>query len=387
MPLMIGRYITATIAAALLASVQPASAAADDGVRLIGEQLLPTGLQYAGTTVGGLSGIDRDPRTGSYVLISDDRSAINPARFYTADIAVTETGLGEVRLTGQHSLRRADGSTYPSAEQWAAQPCTQSRAICDQLAPVDPEDIRVDPHGADIWWSQEGDRTPPHLVTDPSIRRAAPDGSAAGHLELPANYHVDENGSGPRANQGIEAFTFSAGGSRVASILEGPLAQDGPEPTPDHGALVRLTVQDRKGRVDTQVAYPVDPMAGAGPGINSVSAILTAGSQNPDRYLVLERGVSSAGVTIKIFEADLRGATDTSGLDALTSKPDLQPARKRLVADLGRLGLTRLGIVEGMTWGPKLPSGERTLILVADDNFGATPGMDAPTQFIALAMR
>ncbi len=40
-----------------------------------------------------------------------------------------------------------------------------------------------------------------------------------------------------------------------------------------------------------------------------------------------------------------------------------------------------------MTWGPKLPSGERTLILVADDNFGATPGMDAPTQFIALAMR
>lgn len=387
MPHMIARSFTATAVAALLTLVYPAEASADDGVRLIGEQLLPTGLEHAGTTVGGLSGIDRDPKTGSFVLLSDDRSAINPARFYTAEIEVSEAGLGPIRLTGQHSLRRADGSTYPSAAEWAARPCTESRAVCDRLAPVDPEDIRIDPHGADVWWSQEGDRNPPRLLTDPSIRRAAPDGAALGEVELPPNYHIDDNGKGPRANQGIEGFTFSAGGSRIASILEGPLAQDGPEATPEHGALVRLTVQDRQGRVRQQVAYPVEPMAGPGPGINSVSAILTAGSEDPERYLVLERGVSAAGVTIRIFEADLRGATDTANIDSLTAGPGVQPARKKLVADLGTLGLTRLGIVEGMTWGPKLRSGERTLILVADDNFGATPGADSPTQFIALAMR
>lgn len=387
MPPMIARSLTATAVAALLTLVYPAHATAADGVRLLGEQLLPTGLEYAGTTVGGLSGIDRDPKTGSFVLLSDDRSAIDPARFYTAEIEVTEAGLGPIRLTGQHSLRRADGSTYPSAAEWAAQPCTESRAVCDRLAPVDPEDIRIDPHGAHVWWSQEGDRNPPRLLTDPSIRRATPDGAADGELELPANYHIDDNGKGPRANQGIEGFTFSAGGSRIASILEGPLAQDGPEATPDHGALVRLTVQDRQGRVRQQVAYPVEPMAGPGPGINSVSAILTSGSEDPHRYLVLERGVSAAGVTIRIFEADLRGATDTAQIDSLTAGSDLRPARKKLVADLGTLGLARLGIVEGMTWGPKLPSGERTLILVADDNFGATPGADTPTQFIALAVR
>ncbi len=387
MPHMIARSFTATAVAALLTLVYPAEASADDGVRLIGEQLLPTGLEYAGTTVGGLSGIDRDPKTGSFVLLSDDRSAINPARFYTAEIEVSEAGLGPIRLTGQHSLRRADGSTYPSAAEWAARPCTESRAVCDRLAPVDPEDIRIDPHGADVWWSQEGDRNPPRLLTDPSIRRAAPDGAALGEVELPPNYHIDDNGKGPRANQGIEGFTFSAGGSRIASILEGPLAQDGPEATPEHGALVRLTVQDRQGRVRQQVAYPVEPMAGPGPGINSVSAILTAGSEDPERYLVLERGVSAAGVTIRLFEVDLRGATDIANIDALTAGSGVQPARKKLVADLGTLGLTRLGIVEGMTWGPKLRSGERTLILVADDNFGATPGADSPTQFSALAMR
>jgi hypothetical protein len=387
MPHMIARSFTATAVAALLTLVYPAEVSADDGVRLIGEQLLPTGLEHAGTTVGGLSGIDRDPKTGSFVLLSDDRSAINPARFYTAEIEVSEAGLGPIRLTGQHSLRRADGSTYPSAAEWAARPCTESRAVCDRLAPVDPEDIRIDPHGADVWWSQEGDRNPPRLLTDPSIRRAAPDGAALGEVELPPNYHIDDNGKGPRANQGIEGFTFSAGGSRIASILEGPLAQDGPEATPEHGALVRLTVQDRQGRVRQQVAYPVEPMAGPGPGINSVSAILTAGSEDPERYLVLERGVSAAGVTIRLFEVDLRGATDIANIDALTAGSGVQPARKKLVADLGTLGLTRLGIVEGMTWGPKLRSGERTLILVADDNFGATPGADSPTQFSALAMR
>ncbi|WP_280482142.1 esterase-like activity of phytase family protein [Nocardia cyriacigeorgica] len=216
---------------------------------------------------------------------------------------------------------------------------------------------------------------------------APPPGPPLGEVELPPNYHIDDNGKGPRANQGIEGFTFSAGGSRIASILEGPLAQDGPEATPEHGALVRLTVQDRQGRVRQQVAYPVEPMAGPGPGINSVSAILTAGSEDPERYLVLERGVSAAGVTIRLFEVDLRGATDIANIDALTAGSGVQPARKKLVADLGTLGLTRLGIVEGMTWGPKLRSGERTLILVADDNFGATPGADSPTQFSALAMR
>ena len=38
--------------------------------------------------------------------------------------------------------------------------------------------------------------------------------------------------------------------------------------------------------------------------------------------------------------------------------------------------------LEGMTWGPKLPNGERSLILVSDNNFSATQ----VTQFVALAV-
>ena len=52
-------------------------------LRLIGEATLPHRMDFQGTTVGGLSGIDYDPASGLYVLISDDRSILSPARAYT----------------------------------------------------------------------------------------------------------------------------------------------------------------------------------------------------------------------------------------------------------------------------------------------------------------
>src|SRR5260221_13986499 len=55
-------------------------------LKFIDEYDLPNAFQFKGTTVGGLSGIDYDFKRDLYYLISDDRSAINPARFYTAKI-------------------------------------------------------------------------------------------------------------------------------------------------------------------------------------------------------------------------------------------------------------------------------------------------------------
>lgn len=44
--------------------------------------------------------------------------------------------------------------------------------------------------------------------------------------------------------------------------------------------------------------------------------------------------------------------------------------RKRLVADLGRLA-PRFDTLEGLAFGPPLPNGHRTLVVVADNNFSA----------------
>src|SRR5437763_13984190 len=62
-------------------------------LRLLGEAVLPHRMPFKGTTVGGLSGLDFDPGSGTWVAISDDRSQLQPARFYILDIDVRASGL------------------------------------------------------------------------------------------------------------------------------------------------------------------------------------------------------------------------------------------------------------------------------------------------------
>jgi 3-phytase len=371
-----------------------AAATADPAVRLLGVTTLPSGLRYGGTVVGGLSGIDRDPHTGSYHLISDDRSELGPARFYTADIDITGA-MPTVRLTGVQDLLREDGTPYPPLAAWMTTACRQGPSVCERRATVDPEDIRIDPRSGAVWWSQEGDRqtgaTP--FLSDPSIRRSRLDGTFAGDLRLPEALHVGPGPRGPRANLGLEAFTFADCGQLVTSVLEGPLLQDGPEPTAGAGALTRLSVQNRGGTLQHQYAYPLDAVGGT-PGANGVAAVLSDPAR-PGRYLVLERTVVlGQGSRIRVYAVDLPAAgddaaapTDISSIESLTADPSARPLRKELVLDLEDLGVEP-GIVEGMTWGPDLPTGERSLVLVADDNFAARPipGVAQVSQVIALAI-
>ncbi|WP_308798402.1 esterase-like activity of phytase family protein [Streptomyces sp. UH6] len=379
----------ACAAALLLAStLTPAVATAQPGdpgqgagravqARLLGEKTVPHKLAHQDTTVGGLSGIDRNPCTGEYVFISDDRSYLQPARFYTARLDVDAKGVHAVDFTGTHSFRQPDGSVYPAP------------TLGDGKA-VDPEEIRVDPRSCTYWWAQEGDRPkvagPP--VLQPSIQHASTTGGHLGQLRLPANYEITMEERGPRRNQAIEAITFDSKGKVVTSAIEGPLLQDGPEPDVNKGALVRVTQQNRDGRVLGQFAYPLekifaenDPDSPWGPD-TGVPSILAFPDQ-PNRYLVLERTwVAGAGYKIRLFDATTRGATDVRETEALAGQA-VTPMRKKLVADFDTLGLSAVDNTEGMTWGPDLPSGERLLILVSDDNFA----QEAITQIVALGIR
>ena len=67
-------------------------------LRFLGEQRVPNDLMVDGTLVGGLSGIDYDPVTGEWVIISDDRSEHGPARFYTAALEIGEAGFSSVEI-------------------------------------------------------------------------------------------------------------------------------------------------------------------------------------------------------------------------------------------------------------------------------------------------
>ncbi|AXB48924.1 esterase-like activity of phytase family protein [Amycolatopsis albispora] len=338
---MLKRLFGTALAAAVTLSLITPAAHAGQRVRLVGEQIVPHGLVFDGTTVGGLSSIDRDPRTGEYVLISDDR--VN-ARFYTAKLDPA----GSFEITGVHPFKRPDGTIYPPQG-------------------VDPEELRVDPWLGTYYWSQEGDRTPTVLL-DPSVREARRDGSHLRELPLPEDVKMRPE-SGPRQNYGPEGMTFAAHGALVVTAFEGPLLQDGPEATTERGAVSRILVQGRYGPVFAQYRYQQEPIFAASnpPGAfanNGVTSILAA---EHNRFLVMERSfVTGVGNKVRIFEIDLA-----------------KPGKKKLVTDLSALGLSTVDNVEGMAWGPRLPSGERSLVLVSDNNFSATQ----VTQVITLALR
>jgi len=100
-----------------LLNIQPAQASSLQ-LNFIGQSIIPTGTQYQGTTIGGLSGITYDSANNSFYTISDDRSQVNPARFYTVTVDPTQfnaNGVNSgVNFIGVTTLLQSGGSTFPA---------------------------------------------------------------------------------------------------------------------------------------------------------------------------------------------------------------------------------------------------------------------------------
>jgi hypothetical protein len=345
-------------------------------LRLIGEQRIGLKQAFQGTVIGGLSGIDYDPASGKWIFVSDDRSQRNPARYYTASLAYDAHAFARVDIDSVHFLKQADGSNYPSLFEYLG----RGGEIADF------ESIRFDPRDASIWYSSEGSRP---LGLNPFVKHALADGTQPSVLPMPALFNTALGASGPRDNLAFEGLAFAPDGNTLWVAMEGPLSQDGPLPTPHSGAMARITHFGRDGAVLGQYAYPIDAIPGE-PGTgrhaeNGISEILAA---SDDCLLVLERAAiqDSAGRyrnNIRLYEMRIAGASDIQGLAAVPLG-SFTPASKHLLADLDTFGLTRLDNMEGMAWGPKLPNGHRTLVMVSDDNFSAfevVPGSDPVSGF------
>ncbi|WP_327090192.1 esterase-like activity of phytase family protein [Nonomuraea sp. NBC_01738] len=370
-------FVVAMSGAALGAHPAAADPQGDQRLRVtrfLGEQRLPHRMMFNGTTVGGISGLDRDPRTGTWYLISDDRWRYNPARFYTGSLNFNrESGaFTGVSLTGVTTLKRADGSPYPGYGLPES---------------ADPETIRFDPWTRRLLWGHEGDRpddrNPNIPISDLFVRWAGTDGRHLGELPIPANLKMTDTTSGPRRNFGFEGLTFAP--RTIAAVVEGPRYEDGEPSTVEHGAPARITVWSRGGRPIGQYVYPVDPLPAApvpptGWTDTGVSEILAI---DDSRYLALERSwLEGVGYRVRLYEIDRSHATNVIGRDRLAGDLQYRPVSKRLVLDLGTRQEPEQNL-EGLAWGPKLRTGECTLVLAADDNFD--PGEVG--QFLAYGVR
>jgi hypothetical protein len=347
-------------------------------LRLLGSATLartPDGLLQH---FGGISGMDRDAASGDWLMLSDDKSELAPARFYTLRLRIDEHGIGGIEPLAVTPLLQPDGSTYPGLAAARTRP--------GAVVP-DPEALRIDPRDGSLLYTSEGDRG---LGLDPFVRRMDRDGRFLRELALPKRLHMQRDPPrGPRHNLSLEGLAFTPDAQALWVAMEAPLFEDGPLPDAQHGALLRFSLLGRDDALLAQVAYPVDALPRAASGgarraDNGVSEILAI---DRDRLLVVERCGHEVDTmvfrfAIRLYEADLAGAQDVSAVDSLL-QPGLRPLRKRLLLDLSTLsdaGVGPIDNIEAAAWGPRLPNGHATLLLASDDNF--SPGQR--NQFIAL---
>lgn len=247
----------------------------------------------------------------------------------------------------------------------------------------DAESIRVDPRTGELIWSSEGDARDGF---GPAIRSMKVDGTPIAKLPLPRMFQFDPTSRiSPRSNLSIEGVTFTNQGLVLWFSMEAPLIQDGPVASRDAGARVRFTALDRRsGGLLHQYAYHLEPIGPVPPdrlADNGVSDILAI---DAGHFLVIERsGVQQDDKEFRfrprLYCASTRHATAVGGLASLRDTV-VRPMAKRLIFDFTAIATPRIDNVEGVTWGPSLANGHRSLLFVTDNDFSTKR---PPTQLIA----
>lgn len=342
-----------------------AQASNDLSLEFIGEAIFPTGFTFEGTEVGGLSGIDYDRKNNTYITISDDRAENNFARFYDLEINLDDGYLddGDVVFTKVTEIVDVDNSSFEAGS-------------------VDPESIRLSSFPDLLYWTSEGNA---ENGIAPFVRIMSRAGKPIDEFQLPEKFLPNVE-SGVRNNLAFENLTFSFNNKHIFTATENALVQDGPEAALNNGSDVRvLRLNISTGKPNREFIYKVDPVS-AQPipeGAFSTNGLVELLTIAPQTMIAIERSFSvGVGNSIRLYLTSTRGASNVRRINAIENVRYIRPMRKQLLLDLAAIGIP-LDNIEGVTFGPRLPTGERTLILVSDNNFNANGQF---TQFLAFKL-
>ena len=384
-PLIRGRLALSTVVALSLLLALPATAAPKSGgdaartvveTEFLGEVIIPTGATFGDTEIGGLSSITYDQGRGVYHTLSDDqgnRPTGDPVRYYTVNIDLDDGALddGDVTFVGVTELYENKKTPFAPGG-------------------LDPEGFVLGREGF-FYMSSEGNIFVDPII-DPFIRRYNHNGRVTAELPIPDKYIPNGIDWGVRFNLAFESLNLTPDGRQLVTAGEGALFQDGPASTFTNGSLARILSYDNAKRTPVaEYVYEVGPWAEPSAifGVNGIVEVLPI--DNVGTLLVMERSFSVGGVlgggtgnVVVINEVSTEDATDVLAVDALYdggSPIALTPVSKELVFAFDDLHIP-IDNIEGMTFGPDLPDGRRTLVIVSDNNF--SPGQF--TQFIVLAL-
>ncbi len=293
---------------------------------------LPLPSARAEETLGGLSGLTA-LGDDVYFAVSDQGDA---RRVHRLSIGVDRTtgGVTNVVLLGSGTFAKGkdvEGVVWDAAQQW-------------------------------LWTADEADN---------SIRAFKPTGELMAEVDVPPVFKKH------RCNFGFESLAISRDGLTLWTCNEDALACDGPRAARGTGAPVRLQRFTRPSstapwRADGQWAYPTDGLGGRDIGGKSRNGVAELLCLDDGTLLALEREMSIKKKALlpsfrcRIYALDLTGATDVSSFPSLGAG-GFQPVAKRRVYGAN----TGIAMYEGLSLGPTLADGSRSVLMVSDGGEGA----------------
>ena len=326
---------------------------------LVGSYTLPQ-TNFNGTAVGGFSALSYDAQQDRIYGLVDDK--VNP-RVYTLH------------------LNRAAPSSTPSAITVEAVTSLQDPLKIEGSKPnatLDGEGMVLTRRGT-FFIASEGNlslKIPPRLS---EFNRG--DGGWRQSLPLPPQYWsfnpegVFDLGVAP--NRGLESLAINAEGDRLFSATESPLQQDASHP---YSRFLHYWIGEPEPLLISENLYPLDvaPTGSTRHGLSDLTSIDNAG-----HFLSLERSYSpTTGYSAMLYQFATGIATDTSGIRTLP--PNLKgivPILKQPLLNLADLNIP-LQNLEGLSLGPRLQDGSRSLLLISDNQFDAK----VPTQVLVLRL-
>jgi len=328
---------------------------------------------------GSLSGLAHDARTGRYLAVSDDRQ---PARVAWLDIVFAGGKLSVTAL--------------------AVEPITPGPGVDARLVTgADLEGVVALPDGTFVA-SEEGHRSsgapgqPAAGEWPVALLSLSPDLVVTRMHAWPSSFDLGVERGGIRDNQGAEALTRTPDGRLIAG-LEQPRQADltatmrngrpfgGGRGGP--GRLVEFALEGEAWRARRQWRFAIEPTtpregfdAVCADGENGLTELLAL---DDSTMLALERSclVNPATRLVRntalISHVSVAGADDVSGVESLAGG-QWRGVAKTLILNADTLiprlpaSLANLDNFEAMAFGPTLPDGGRTLLVVSDDNFRPT---------------
>ena len=286
-------------------------------------------------------------------MVSDQPS--NP-RIYIGEIQISEERIDTVAITGVIRLDR-DNESLKNEH-------------------LDLESILLEPASGNFLISSEGNI---RNAKDPMVLRVSKEGNYIDAFAIPENL-LAESVRKPRNNGTFEGLATSYDGKGVWAAMELPLETDGPKPKlyPTKSP-VRITYFDKNsGKAVKQFPYRLERIAKIPWLYFAVNGVTDLLEYAPDKFLILERGFAAGhgqkGNTVRIYDVDASLATNTLDINNLRVSFN-NPAKKTLLYDFkwakNYLSQEIIDNIEGITFGPTLPNGKQSLILISDNNFNS----------------